>query len=206
MHQKISDRISEQFVSKGIIPEEDKEIYAYGWRALGMWALCTATMFGIGFVLGELYYTVVFFIFFSMIRAFYDGYHTNSRVICFISSTLLFIAGVFIKKYVIIHISYEILRVTIGMLYIGANAIRFREYQKRQKQDKMPAWEKKKFSNGIIVMTVSILIFAVMLKGRFETGYAAIYISILFAIILFCVKRLASLFGGIGFISRGREV
>lgn len=194
MSQKISNRMADTFISNGIIKEEDKEIYAYGWRALGMWLICTTTMFVVGSLMGEFLYTVLFFISFSLIRAFYDGYHANSRVFCFISSNLLFIGSILFKKYIIVFTEASILYAVIGILYFTANILYVYEYTKKLKEGTVKRYEKKKFINGIFVMTISVLIFVAMLNKSFEIGYIAIFNAFVFTVLLFCIKRLISMF------------
>ncbi|MDD3205747.1 MAG: accessory gene regulator B family protein [Lachnospiraceae bacterium] len=190
MKQKISDAVAEKFIAEGVIEEADKEIYAYGWRALGMWLFCTATLFIIGIGMGEFLFTLIYFISYSIIRAYYDGYHANSRVVCYLTSSALFICCILFGKYVIPNANQLVLWMSLLILCICMNIIKVAEYMHIQIEEEDAPYEKKKLFAGIIIMLLMLLIFGVMKTVQFTTGSSAIYIAFMLAGVLFCIKRM----------------
>ncbi len=192
MRQKISDTVAEKFIAEGVIPEEDKAIYAYGWRALGMWCLCTATMFLIGAVMGEFVFTIIYFTSFSILRAYYEGYHANSRIVCFLSSMLLFIACVLAGKYVIPESGYSLLCMILLFLSICMNIIKVAEFQQKNKTQAAEPYEKRKLQMGITIMFLMLMIFFGMLKTHFTKGYSGVFIAFVLTFLLFSMKRIVN--------------
>lgn len=192
MKQKISDTIAEKFIAEGIIQEEDKAIYAYGWRALGMWCLCTSIMFLIGIVMGEFVFTMIYFLSFSLLRAYYEGYHANSRMVCFFTSMLLFIASVLAAKYVVWDANHLLLLVVLLILCICMNMIKVAEFQKADKLQMVEPFEKRKLFVGVIMMFLMLLIFMGMLKIQFTKGYAGVFVAFILTFLLFSMKRIVN--------------
>ncbi|MDD2972613.1 MAG: accessory gene regulator B family protein [Lachnospiraceae bacterium] len=189
MRRRVSDAMAEKFILEGIISEEDKEIYAYGWRALSMWMLCTLTMFVIGALMGEFLYTIIYFVSFSIVRAFYDGYHAKNRAICFITSTVVFIGCVLMGKYVIIKVEHYLMWTILILTGLLINGIRSWEYVYSTK--KKVTHEKQKYYIGMMVFMLLLILFAGMEKVQFGIGYTAVFTAIMLASVLFCMKRIA---------------
>ncbi len=193
MRQKISDTMAEKFIAEGVIQEEDKAIYAYGWRALGMWCLCTMTMFLIGTVMGEFVFTMIYFISFSLLRAFYEGYHAKSRIVCFFTSMILFIGCVLTGKYVIRDANHVLLILVLIFLCICMNIIKAAEFQQADKAQTAEPYEKSKLLLGITIMLLVLMIFFGMLKTNFTRGYAGIFVAFVLTFLLFSMKRIVTI-------------
>lgn len=94
MLYKISEKIVASIFDKD---DENLDEYIYGLELFFCSALCTVLMIVIGFLTNMLVESVVFMISFSVLRVFSGGYHSNSFLICNI--TTLFIYGVNILLY-----------------------------------------------------------------------------------------------------------
>lgn len=185
--------MAEKFIAEGVIQEEDKAIYAYGWRALGMWCLCTMTMFLIGTVMGEFVFTMIYFISFSIVRAYYEGYHANSRIVCFFTSMILFIACVLAGKYVIRDLNHVFLIMVLIFVCICMNIIKVAEFQQADKAQAAEPYEKRKLLMGITIMLLMLMIFLGMLKTHFTKGYSGVFIAFVLTFLLFSMKRIVNI-------------
>lgn len=190
MKQKLSDAMAEKFIAEGVIQEEDKAIYAYGWRALGMWCFCTLTMFLIGIIMGEFLFTMIYFISFSVLRAYYEGYHADSRIVCFFSSMLLFIGCVLAGKYLIPDANHLLLGMILVFLCVCMNIRKVAEFRSAYQEGTAESYEKSKLLVGIIVMLLMLMFFAGMLMSDFRKGYSSVFAAFVLTFILFGMKRI----------------
>lgn len=91
MINKISRRISAGLCKSGLIPSEDFELYAYGFFVIlsRLMFLVIAAIFGILF--GIVWESILFYIFFSMIRSYAGGIHASKEWVCVLLTSSLFI-------------------------------------------------------------------------------------------------------------------
>lgn len=72
-----------------IIEAENKEIYVYGVEVFLNNIILMMSIVGIGSLIGELKYTLVFITFFPLLRKFTGGFHAKKRETCFIFTNLI---------------------------------------------------------------------------------------------------------------------
>ena len=80
---------------RGIIKEEDREIYQFGIRNGFIILLNIATAFLIGLFTEQLFVVFVFTVSFMTLRSFTGGYHCDSRLLCYIESNLVLFIPVY---------------------------------------------------------------------------------------------------------------
>lgn len=83
---EFANKISKKMVNRGIVKEEDVELYQYGIESGIMITgnLIASAVFGI--LTGRLGVVLVFLLFYSALRSYSGGIHCKSKVGCFILS------------------------------------------------------------------------------------------------------------------------
>lgn len=82
-------------VERGIIKEEEQELYEFGIRNGMILFLDIVTAFLIGLLTGKLVVVAVFTVLFMVLRSYTGGYHSDSRVFCYIGSNLVLFVPVY---------------------------------------------------------------------------------------------------------------
>lgn len=90
----IADRISEKMLHEGLILEEDRELYRYGFFLLisrGIFFVIAGTA---GALVGNIWDSIFFYILFSFLRGYAGGLHADREAVCLFSTTAsLFLAA-----------------------------------------------------------------------------------------------------------------
>lgn len=94
MISAIADRISEKMLHEGLILEEDRELYRYGFFLLisrGIFFVIAGTA---GALVGNIWNSIFFYILFSFLRGYAGGLHADREAVCLFSTTAsLFLAA-----------------------------------------------------------------------------------------------------------------
>ena len=94
MISAIADRISEKMLHEGLILEEDRELYRYGFFLLisrGIFFVIAGT---VGALVGNIWDSIFFYILFSFLRGYAGGLHADREAVCLFSTTAsLFLAA-----------------------------------------------------------------------------------------------------------------
>lgn len=91
----MSGWLSRRMAERGIIKEEDREIYQFGIRNGFIILLNIVTAFLIGLFTEQLLAVCVFTVSFMTLRSFTGGYHSDSRLFCYIGSNLVLFIPVY---------------------------------------------------------------------------------------------------------------
>ena len=94
MYKKISQIITQKFVTLGIISEDDYEIYKYGFELLIALLSTTIVIILISIFINKFVETILYLVGFFSVRVICGGYHAKHHYTCFvatISSYLLFL-------------------------------------------------------------------------------------------------------------------
>lgn len=84
MLENIALRFTTYMIAQGVVPQEDEEIYVYGWTMLLFSVGSFTAILAVGAFLGQLLGTVLFLIFFTFLRSYAGGYHADSFGRCFL--------------------------------------------------------------------------------------------------------------------------
>ncbi|MGI6084818.1 MAG: accessory gene regulator ArgB-like protein [Acetivibrionales bacterium] len=82
MLEKLSERFTDFLSVKGIIQEENREIYIYGFIALLSTIINIAIVLTIGITAGIFLETIIFFLMFGVLRVYCGGYHAETHISC----------------------------------------------------------------------------------------------------------------------------
>lgn len=97
MISKLSSSISKRLCTASVIPEEDQELYSYGFFLLLSRSLFFVITFIFGFLFETLWESIVFYVLFSILRGYAGGVHASEEPVCmFFTTVLLFLASVFL--------------------------------------------------------------------------------------------------------------
>ena len=191
MLYKISEKIVASIFDKD---DENLDEYIYGLELLFCSSLCTVLMVIIGFLTNMLVESIVFMISFSVLRVFSGGYHSNSFLICNISTLFIYGVNISLYKYLFdylvtpfVYISVFSITVILVLLFSPVendnNPLEGNDYNKC----KIKAW-----ITAVIEMIIFFLLFYVL---KFES--IAIMIPTLLFVDILIVLGLFKSKGGI---------
>lgn len=90
MYKKISQKISEKFVTLGIISNDDYEIYKYGFELLIALLSTTFIIILTSLFIDKFVETVLYLLGFFSVRAICGGYHAKHHYTCFLTTTFTY--------------------------------------------------------------------------------------------------------------------
>lgn len=97
--EQISLRLCEAMIKRDIINRKYKQIYIYGMLNLFMKSVALISIMLLGIIFQVPIFVIVFYFSYSIIRAYYGGYHAKSRGLCLIYSNIIFITNVLFVKF-----------------------------------------------------------------------------------------------------------
>ena len=89
--------LSHRMVERGIIKEEEQELYQFGIRNGMILLLNVVTALVIGLLTEQLAVVAVFTLSFMVLRSYTGGYHSDSRIFCYLGSNPVYTQAVFYK-------------------------------------------------------------------------------------------------------------
>lgn len=93
MLASIARKCTKAMIQKGAVQPEDEDIHIYGWSLLLSTAGSFLIILCLGFLLGELWGTMIYLLFFTSLRIHAGGYHANSFAKCFVVTMCWYGAG-----------------------------------------------------------------------------------------------------------------
>lgn len=126
----LADIATAQLQEMGIIRQEERAIYSYGFDALFTALLQMASIFLLAIVVGNFFETFLFFLAFIPLRIYAGGYHAGTRLKCYLLSlanygvfslALLFVPGVFYSPLVLCGCVFSAVIVLIYAPIVHAN-------------------------------------------------------------------------------------
>lgn len=91
MIKNVSNKMTEFFINKEVINEDDRDIYLYGSEILVSEVICTTITLGIGLFLGRFIKTVLYLLIYTLIRVYAGGYHAMSHKMCITIFNVLYV-------------------------------------------------------------------------------------------------------------------
>ncbi len=99
MFQKIIDRIANALCESSLINNEDKAIYRFGIEATLLKCIHIITMLIMGVAFGLILETFVFIITYSILRIYAGGFHSKTRIGCYIISWIMILSVLLLIKF-----------------------------------------------------------------------------------------------------------
>ncbi|MDE7444519.1 MAG: accessory gene regulator B family protein [Lachnospiraceae bacterium] len=99
MLESVAYRIVNTQIRKGILKEEDRNIYQYGYRMLMEYCINIATSFTIAAFFHAYKIVLVFSLAYFLLRGYAGGYHAKTSIGCFMMSAAALAAVVVVVRY-----------------------------------------------------------------------------------------------------------
>ena len=91
----LCNRLAEFLCDKGIVSEDEKEIYVYGYEMIITTILGAVLVFAVALLTGRFAEALCFFIVFVITRQFCGGYHSQTRTMCSVTFMLCYTSVLF---------------------------------------------------------------------------------------------------------------
>lgn len=91
MLNRVSDKLTESWCQKNIIPSEMKEIYQYGLEVLISNIISSVSIITVGILIFDILSTAVFLLIFILLRSYCGGYHADTYLKCFITTNITYL-------------------------------------------------------------------------------------------------------------------
>ena len=98
MLKELSNKITKKLVDINIIEEADSELYEYGFWQGGVLIFNFITVILLGILFNMLLESVIFLIFYGVLRTIAGGYHARTQNTCYILSIMLMIVVLIMLK------------------------------------------------------------------------------------------------------------
>lgn len=122
MLNRISDKLTESWCQKNIIPSEMKEIYRYGLEVLISNVISSLAILALGILFFDIFSTVVFLLIFILLRSYCGGYHADTYLKCFITTNITYLLTMGCVYLFPVNLFTVVLTMSIGvpLLYLRA--------------------------------------------------------------------------------------
>ncbi len=166
--------LSRRMVERGIIKEEEQELYQFGIRNGMIILLNVLTAFLIGLFTGKLLLVAVFTLSFMVLRSYTGGYHSDSRVFCYIGSNLVLFIPVYTQE-LFLKVPVSILVI----LLVLASGVIFYLSPMNCKNRKLDEKERRHFGRKArIIAGVEVIVLGILWHAELMTYAYAVYTSI----------------------------
>lgn len=178
--------LSRRMVEKGVVKGEDQDIYRWGIRNGFIIILNLLTSLLIGLITDKLLAVMVFTLSFLVLRSYTGGFHSESRIFCYISSSLvLFIpvysSGWFQKMHLI----------GILMFCISAVVIIFFFSPMDSRNRTLDYEEKKHFGKRARILSVlfTLVMFLLWHMRLYEVSYS-VFTAIMLTAVFMVIRQI----------------
>ena len=182
MISKLSERIAAGLKQSSIINEDDVELYAYGFYILISKLLFLIIALILGVILNIVFESIVFYVSFSIIRAYAGGVHANKEWKCFLyTSVSIIMCALGIK--VLINLKPTVLFAVILMI---SSLIIIIISPLDTKEKPLSAKEKEKYYmiSAIVLLSYILVILLLSKLGIMKVCYAIMIAIFLESILL----------------------
>lgn len=108
MLSKIANKITEFFINKKIIEEDEKDTYEYCFEVFLATALNLVIVITIGFIFKQFISTLIFCVFFMLLRGCTGGYHAKTHIACLFSIIIIFVLMLISISFIPVSVLYFI--------------------------------------------------------------------------------------------------
>lgn len=118
MEHKLSLLVCNRLLKKGVITEELKDVYIYGFDLLFSFLISTTIILTIGIISGHIVPTLFFLVTFILVRRYTGGYHANTYLKCQICTVSFYLISLLLSIFLNIPIYLFIGIGLIGVVVI----------------------------------------------------------------------------------------
>ena len=165
----VSEWFSRRLAEQGIINEEEREIYRYGLSNGMVILLNLFTTLLIGIFSGHLLSAALFTLFFMLLRSYSGGYHSDSRVFCYLVSSAVLLIPVYTSE-----VMTKIPAGLVVAILLAASAVIFILSPMDSPKRKLDAEEKRHFGKKArLILFAELAVFGLLYGLRYyELAYA----------------------------------
>lgn len=116
MLEKLSEKFAGKLISEGMIPEEDAEIYSYGFFQFCMMLVNIVTTLFISITFQLLVPCIVLNMVFIPLRMNAGGHHADSPLRCYVNSTVMIASLLAIIKWIPVYPVISVIMVLISCI------------------------------------------------------------------------------------------
>lgn len=172
MVSKMAMKVVECLINNGIINENDRVIYQFGAESLLMNFVHYLIMELIGWRMGFPVETVIFIIFYKLLRINAGGHHFESSKVCFVSSCILVILT-FLPMY---FLSKEILVKNLDLIFAIEMLVIFFYSPCDNHNKQMNDFEKREYKKRTLILLVVLCgIYFVCHNLVWEISYVVVF-------------------------------
>ena len=181
----MAEWLSRRMVEQGIIKEDEEELYQFGIRNGVIILLNVITAFLIGLFTTKLLLVIVFTLSFMTLRSYTGGYHSDSRVFCYIGSNLVLFIPVYTGQ-LFVEMSPLAVIITLGLVVIIIMMISPMHSKKR----KLGHAEIKHFGRRARIMVgIQSIIFGALWYLKLSEYAYAIYSSVCITVVFMLIGK-----------------
>lgn len=172
-----SNRITDFFIDRAVIDEDDRDIYLYGAELLVSEVLCTIITLGIGFFLGRFMKTIFYLLIYTLVRVYAGGYHAMSHKMCITIFNVLYVLFAIVTELLFhFNISYILCFSTIIAIMIIVKLSPVEDLRKPLEKYEIERYRLRAIRRAVLcgVTVISLYIFFPFAKD--EMGYGMIAI------------------------------
>ena len=187
MVERISNKIIDYQIEKGIISKNDINIYRYGYILLFEVMINILISLGIGIILGKVTEILFFLACFIILRSFCGGYHANSIWKCVFLSNLVMaisiLSNILLSKYTIPISLFFILEMCFSIIICVLSPV-------DNKNKRLSSNEKSFYKKCTIIVSVAenSIGIILMLFNKQEYAYLVLFVFLIQMVSLMIVK------------------
>lgn len=171
----MSKYFCELLISNKLILPEDREVYEYGFKEFQIIVFFTIIFLSISFVKNYLLDALIFLFSFIVLRAYYPGIHSKSKVICCIWSN-----GIYYICYDIMLNSHMQKNMDICFILLPGIILLYLNFRKL----KMKKSNVKKIKTGILILILIVIACVLAYKNGISIIFMNTYLALILATIL----------------------
>ena len=119
MEHKLALLVCNRLLKKGVITEELKDVYVYGFDLLFSFLISTTIVLTIGIFSRQFIPTIFFMITFILVRRYTGGYHANTYLKCQICTVSFYVLSLLLSIFLNIPIWSFLILGVVGILVIS---------------------------------------------------------------------------------------
>lgn len=187
MVERISNKIIDYQIEKGIISKNDINIYRYGYILLFEVMINILISLGIGIILGKVTEILFFLACFIILRSFCGGYHANSILKCvFLSNlvmTISILSNILLSKYTMPIPLFFILEISFSIIICVLSPVDNKN--KRLSNNEKSFYKKCTIIVSVAENSIGIIL---MLFNKQEYAYLVLFVFLIQMVSLMIVK------------------
>jgi len=180
MIDRMADSAAIKLVENEIIGKKDYEVYMYGFQLMFSTFLKMAGMLIIALLLGVLKEAAIFYVAFGVLRVHSGGYHSESYLKCFITSSISFFLFIFVGKLFLAYFTFPI--VLPMLIFSVAMVFKYAPIESINKPLGESQRKKFKIKSRIIVIIESLLVLSIWLFNDAFKEYGVLIVLALFLV------------------------